>query len=136
MGQGSADGVSVIEQAVDKLVESLAAFMEKELDIGSRIGNAAAADSAQAATIGPCPVCRNGQLRMIKSYKTKKRFVGCSNYSGGCKATAPLPQKGFVRVAGKACAECGWPIVGIIFARRAKQWKICINMQCPSKKKS
>jgi DNA topoisomerase I len=133
--QGSADSVSVIEQAADKLVESLAAFMEKEVDIGARIGDAAAADSAKAATIGPCPVCKKGQLRMIKSYKTKKRFVGCSNYSVSCKATAPLPQKGLVRASGKACPECGWPIVGIIFARRAKQWKICINMQCPSRKK-
>ena len=132
--QGSADSVSVIESAVDKLIESLASFMEKEADIGSRIGDAAAADSAQAATLGPCPVCKKGQLRMIKSYKTKKRFVGCSNYSGGCKATAPLPQKGIVR-AGKACPECGWPVVGIIFARRAKQWKICVNMQCPARKK-
>jgi DNA topoisomerase-1 len=133
--QGSADSVSVIEQAVDRLVESLAAFMEKEPDIGAKIGDAAAADSAQAATVGPCPVCKKGQLRVIKSYKTKKRFVGCSNYSGGCKATAPLPQKGLVRTTGRACPECGWPVVGIIFARRAKQWKICINMQCPARKK-
>jgi DNA topoisomerase-1 len=133
--QGSADGISVIEQAVDKLVESLAAFMEKEVDIGARIDTAASADSAQAATIGPCPVCKKGQLRVIKSYRTKKRFVGCLNYSGGCKAIAPLPQKGGIRITGKACPECGWPIVGIIFARRAKQWKICVNMQCPTKKK-
>ncbi|AFU56965.1 DNA topoisomerase IA [Candidatus Nitrososphaera gargensis Ga9.2] len=136
--QGSAESVLVIEQAVDKLIESLSAFIEKEVDIGARIGNAASssANGAQAATmIGSCPVCKKGQLRMIKSYKTKKRFVGCSNYSGGCKATAPLPQKGAIRVLGKACPECGWPIVGVVFARRSKHWKICVNMQCPSKKK-
>ena len=133
--QGSADSVTVIEQAVDKLVESLASFMEKEIDIGARIGEAASADSVKVATIGACPVCKKGELRMIRSYKTKKRFVGCSNYSAGCKATAPLPQKGIIRVSGKACPECDWPIVGVIFARRAKQWKICVNMQCPSKKK-
>ncbi len=133
--QGSVESISVIELAVDKLVESLAAFMEKEVDIGERIGDAAFADSAQAATIGPCPVCKKGQLRMIRSYKTKKRFVGCSNYSAGCKATAPLPQKGLIRTARKACPDCGWPIIGVVFARRAKQWKICINMQCPARKK-
>jgi DNA topoisomerase-1 len=132
---GSADSVYVIEQAVDKLIESLASFREKEADIGTRIGDAASADSMRAGMIGPCPICKNGQLRMIKSYKTKKRFVGCSNYSAGCKATAPLPQKGLIRTGGKACTECGWPVVGIIFGRRAKQWKICVNMQCPSKKK-
>jgi DNA topoisomerase-1 len=133
--QGSADSVLVIEQAVDKLIESLAAFMDKEADIGAHIGDAASADSAKAATIGPCPVCKKGQLRVIKSYKTKKRFVGCSNYSGGCKATAPLPQKGSIRTTGKACPECGWSVIGVVFARRAKQWRICVNMQCPSKKK-
>jgi DNA topoisomerase-1 len=133
--QGSAESILVIEQAVDKLVESLEAFMEKEADIGERIGDAASADSAQAATIGPCPVCKKGQLRIIRSYKTKKRFVGCSNYSAGCKATAPLPQKGLIRTARKSCPECGWPIIGVVFARRAKQWKICINMQCPARKK-
>jgi DNA topoisomerase-1 len=132
---GSANAVSIIEQAVDKLVESLARFMEKEAEIGARIGDAAAADSTQTAMIGPCPVCKKGQLRIIKSYKTKKRFVGCSNYSGGCNATAPLPQKGGMRTTGKACAECGWPIIGVVFARRAKQWRICVNMQCPTKKK-
>ena len=133
--QGSGDSISVIEQAVDKLIESLAAFMEKEMEIGAQIGDAASSDSMLAATIGPCPVCKKGQLRMIRSYKTKKRFVGCSNYSGGCKATAPLPQKGKIKFAGKVCPECSWPIVGVIFARRAKQWKICVNMRCLSKKK-
>jgi len=133
--QGSAESISVIEQAVDKLVESLAAFMEKEADIGERIADAASVDSAQAATIGPCPVCKKGQLRMIRSYKTKKRFVGCSNYSAGCKATAPLPQKGLIKTARKSCPECGWPIIGVVFARRAKLWKICLNMQCPARKK-
>ena len=133
--QRSADSVSVIEHAVDKLVESLKAFMEKEIDIGMKIGDAASADSAQAATIGPCPMCKNGQLRMIRSYKTKKRFVGCSNYSVGCRASAPLPQKGLIRIVGKACSECGWPVIGVVFARRAKQWRICVNMHCPSKKK-
>jgi DNA topoisomerase-1 len=109
--------------------------MEKEVDIGARIGDAAAADTAQAAMLGPCPVCKKGQVRVIKSYKTKKRFAGCTNYSNGCKATAPLPQKGLIRVSGKPCPECGWPIIGIVFARRAKQWRICINMHCPAKKK-
>ncbi len=37
MEQGSAESVSVIEQAVDRLIESLASFMEKETDIGAQI---------------------------------------------------------------------------------------------------
>jgi DNA topoisomerase-1 len=134
--QGSADSAVIIEQAVDRLVESLSLFMEKESDIGAQIGDAATADSAQAATLGQCPICKKGQLRIIRSHTSKKRFVGCSNYAaGGCRASAPLPQKGAIRIANTACSGCGWPVVGVMFARRAKQWKICINMQCPLKKK-
>ena len=43
MEQGSAESVSVIEQAVDRLIESLASFMEKETDIGAQINEAATA---------------------------------------------------------------------------------------------
>lgn len=135
--QGSADSTIVIEQAVDKLIESLSEFLEKEVDIGAKIGDAASSDTARAQTasvLGPCPLCKKGQLRMIRSRTTKKRFVGCSNYSNGCKASAPLPQKGTIRVSSKACPECSWPIIGVIFAQRSKQWKTCINMQCPLKK--
>jgi DNA topoisomerase-1 len=135
--QGTLDSASAIESAVDMLIDSLSTLMEKKNEIGSSIGDAATSDHTAASTMGPCPVCRKGQLRMIRSRASKKRFVGCSNYAeGGCKATAPLPQRGGIRVTGKACQYCGWPIVGVAFARRAKQWRICINAKCPSKKKS
>ena len=130
---GSVESISVIEQAVDRLIESLALFMEKEAYIGAQINDAASAYSAQAAALGQCPLCKKGQLRMIRSRTTKKRFVGCSNYSGGCKATAPLPQKGSIRSTGKMCPTCSWPVVGVIFAQGRKQWRICINMNCPLK---
>ena len=134
--QGLVDSVSVIEQAIDRLIESLASFMEKEADIGAQINNAASADSTQAAALGQCPLCKKGQLCMVRSRTTKKRFVGCSNYAGGgCKATAPLPQKGSIRTTGKVCPECSWPVVRVVFARGTKQWRICINMHCLSKKR-
>jgi DNA topoisomerase I len=136
MEQGSVDSVSVIEQAVDRLIESLASFMEKEADIGAQINDAASAYSVQATTLGQCPLCKEGQLRIVQSRTTKKRFVGCSNYAGGCKATAPLPQRGSIRTTGKMCPTCSWPVVRVVFARGRKQWRICINMQCLSKKRS
>jgi DNA topoisomerase-1 len=133
--QGSVDSVSVIERAADRLIESLASFMEKEADIGARINDAASADSAQAAALGRCPLCKKGQLCMVRSRTTKKRFVGCSNYAIGCKATAPLPQKGSVRTTGKVCPECSWPVIGVVFAPGTKPWRICINARCLSKKR-
>jgi DNA topoisomerase-1 len=125
--QGAKESVAVIEYAVDRLVQSLEAFRNGAQEIGLEIGAASKPDNV----LGVCPVCKSGSLRMIRSKKTRKRFVGCSNYSNGCKASAPLPQKGIIKVA-KAC-KCGWPIVKVIFARRAKPWQICVNAQCPYK---
>jgi len=136
VGQGSSDSASVIEKAVDRLVESLSEFMEKEVEIGIKISDAASSDSARAAIVSPCPICMKGQLRIIRSRATRKRFVGCSNYANGCNASAPLPQKGTLRISGKACPECGWPVIGVMFAPRSKQWNICINMQCHLKKEN
>ena len=123
------DSVAVIEYAVDRLVESLAAFRGSQAEIGRQIG---AVTPAAAASIGQCPVCKTGKLRMIRSKKTKKRFVGCSSYASGCRASAPLPQKGVIKSYGKVC-KCGWPIVWVGFGR-GKKWNMCVNMQCPYKK--
>jgi DNA topoisomerase-1 len=133
--QGSADSISVIEQAVDRLLESLFFFLEREGDIGAQINDAVSRQSTQVPALGPCPMCKKGQLRIIRSRTTQKRFVGCSNYSEGCKTSAPLPQKGSIRTVGKACPKCNWPWVGVIFARGAKPWRICTNVHCPSKQR-
>jgi DNA topoisomerase-1 len=127
--QGSQDPADVIEYAVDKLIESLAAFRAQSPAIGKEIGGAAV--QSDAVILGQCPVCKRGQLRMIRSWTTKKRFVRCSNYATDCKTSAPLPQRGAIRVA-KAC-KCGWPIISVAFGR-GKRWNTCINMQCPYRK--
>ena len=40
-----------------------------------------------------CPQCNIGELMVIRSRTTRKRFMGCSNFYGGCKASSPLLQK-------------------------------------------
>ena len=128
--QGKQDSAPVIEFAVDKLIESLEAFRSGQAEIGRQIGGVA--KQSGASEIGACPVCKTGRLRMIRSKATKKRFVGCSNYAAGCRASAPLPQKGVVKSYGKVC-KCGWPILWVAFGR-GKKWNMCVNMQCPSRK--
>ncbi|HEY7508358.1 MAG TPA: DNA topoisomerase I [Nitrososphaera sp.] len=127
--QGREDPADVIGYAVDRLVESLAAFRVQSAAIGKEIGGAA--KQSDAVAIGECPVCKRGQLRIMKSWTTKKRFVRCSNYATDCKTSAPLPQRGAIRVA-KTC-KCGWPIISVAFGR-GKRWNTCVNMQCPYKK--
>jgi len=81
-----------------------------------------------------CPQCKIGQLMVIRSRTTKKRFIGCSNYYNGCKASAPLLQKAKVRVTKKQCKLCSYPIVLFRYTRKQKWTKQCPNIQCTSRK--
>jgi DNA topoisomerase-1 len=127
----------VIDHAINKIKEAIIPFKEKESEIGSQITEAVITlNNQQQRILGNCPMCSDGFLKIKRSGVTKKRFVGCSNYSSGtCNATAPLPQKGSVRTTSKTCPLCRWPIVKADFVGQAKrQWEFCVNKQCPSKK--
>ena len=135
---GKTGSTLVIENAIDKLTGTLNTFKEKEIEIGKQITEAVIISQnqqqQQRMVVGTCPVCSNGILKIIRSRVTKKRFIGCTNYSSGiCKATAPLPQKGSIQTTAKKCASCRWPVLRAIYAAK-HPWEICINMQCPSKK--
>ena len=45
----------------------------------------------------------------------------------------PLPARGKLQATGETCPECGAPIVVVETARGP--WRICVNMECPSKEK-
>jgi DNA topoisomerase I len=127
-----------IKYAKAKLKEAIIHFKENETEIGNRITDAINATKIrQQLILGTCPVCGRGSLKIIRSNKTKKRFVGCSNYtSGTCKVAVPLPQNGSIRPTGKNCTSCRWPVLESNYFHGAKyRWKFCININCPSKKK-
>ena len=81
-----------------------------------------------------CPQCNIGQLMIIRSPTTKKRFVGCSNYSNGCTASSPLPQKARLRSTKKVCEICCWPIILYRYSRKQKWTEQCTNIQCKTRK--
>jgi len=80
-----------------------------------------------------CPECRLGQLMVIRSNKTKKRFLGCSNYYNGCKASSPLLQKAKLRATKIPCKICLWPIVIFRYSRKQKWSRQCSNIKCESR---
>jgi DNA topoisomerase-1 len=134
---GGMKSTVVLENAIDKLKRTAICFKKNEIDIGNQITDALIITrKQQQIALGRCPVCAEGHLKIIKSKRTKKRFVGCSNYtSGKCKAVAPLPQIGSVQSTGKKCSVCQWPIVkAIYFNQGSHPWKFCINSQCASKR--
>lgn len=77
-----------------------------------------------------CPKCKIGKLMVIRSRRTRKRFMGCSNYYNGCDASSPLIQKAFLRVTKVPCKQCLWPIVMFRYTRKQKWIKQCSSMIC------
>lgn len=77
-----------------------------------------------------CPECHLGQLMVIRSNKTKKRFIGCSNYHNGCKASTPLIQKAKLRATKSQCDLCSWPVILFRYTRYQKWIKRCSNIKC------
>lgn len=86
--------------------------------------------------VGECKACaeagKHGDLIAHKSERTGKRFIRCENYEE-CGTSYPLPARGELRALGETCPECGAPMVEVNTQRGP--WRICVNMDCPSKEK-
>ena len=81
-----------------------------------------------------CPECRLGQIILIRSRTTRKRFMGCSNFYGGCKASSPLLQKARLRAMKIPCDVCKWPMIIFRYSRKQKWTRQCSNFNCDSRK--
>jgi DNA topoisomerase-1 len=132
--KGTQTKASVLRDTVETLQLVTAELKEKEAAIGGELSLAVEKARLEERSVGICPKC-GGQLVILRSKKTGKRFVGCSNYfQGKCNMAYPLPQKGTVKALGAACKGCGAPVVAAYFAGR-KPWRLCLNPQCASKAK-
>ena len=80
-----------------------------------------------------CPQCHIGKLLVVRSRKTKKRFIGCSNYYNGCRASSPLIQKGMVYATKIACTACSWPVILFRYSRKQKWTRLCSNIKCTNR---
>ena len=80
-----------------------------------------------------CPQCRTGKLLVIRSRQTKKRFIGCSNYYNGCKASTPLIQRGMIYPMKMPCKICSWPVILFRYSRKQKWTRQCSNIKCESR---
>ncbi len=127
-----ADGRETPAEVVDKSRVMLEGIFEKlnssKEEIAEEIRNGIREDKI----VGVCPNCQN-QLKVIRSKKTKKRFVGCSNYPD-CSTTFPLPQSGGIIPTDEICPDCGTPRIKIISKGR-RPWILCLDPNCPTKKK-
>ena len=132
--EGGAEGeAELLRETVRSITNQLAELSANEEAVGKEIDSALMATVSKSFVLGRCPICKTGELRVVRSKTTKKRFVGCSNYPTGCRASAPLPQRGTVKATPRPCQHCSWPVVYIIGGGRP--WRLCVNPSCPGKKK-
>jgi DNA topoisomerase-1 len=122
---------ALVRETVRAIAEQLRGLNASEEEVGRALDAALMATAAATYVLGPCPVCKKGHLRVIVSKKTKKRFVGCSEHGSGCRASAPLPQRGTIRNTSKPCPHCSWPVVYVTVGR--SPWRLCVNINCPAK---
>ncbi len=124
---------AVLKDAVETLQTVLSELKSKEAAVGVQLSEAVESARRKERTIGKCPTCSGGELMVIHSKKTGKRFVGCTNYfNGKCKTAYPLPQTGVIKALASPCKSCGAPVVSVYYAGR-KPWRLCLNPKCPSK---
>lgn len=75
--------------------------------------------------VGICP--KDGGHMIIRQSRYGKRFLGCSNFPK-CTQTYALPQKGEIKVVGKACESCKAPLILVGFGENNRE--LCPNLSC------
>lgn len=120
----------VLVNSVETVSNIILSVMGEEI-LGRELDSMSKSTRYKKRVLGKCPVCGKGNLIIVVSKKTGKRFVGCTNYPT-CKASMPLPQRGIIRSAG-VCKKCGWPLIKVTIGK--KSFTTCVNINCPSKKK-
>jgi len=124
---------NILLGAVELLKPVLTEIKQREEIIGEALSNAIKKARMQERIISECPNCHTGKLMILYSRRTRKRFIGCTNYfKNACKTSFPLPQRGTTKPTGKLCKGCGWPLL-FVHIRGKRPWNLCFNPNCPKK---
>ena len=113
----------VLKEARASLEKTLQEFKTNEKKIGEVILVALKESLKEETIVGTCEKC-GGELRIIYSKATRKRFVGCSGYPK-CSNSFPMPQKGTVKVTSAKCKTCGLKTISVRTGKRP--WKMCVR---------
>ncbi|MFO7872134.1 MAG: DNA topoisomerase I [Candidatus Undinarchaeales archaeon] len=128
---GKLDKDEVILEAKETLKKLIKKFKAHEEEIGNRLVEAKRNAIKEQKTLGKCPKCK-GNLIIRVSKRTGKQFVGCSSYPD-CTVSYPLPQKSKIVKTEKKCKHDGLPIIEVIRRGKRKNYRMCIDPECPSK---
>jgi DNA topoisomerase-1 len=125
----------VLSDTIEILRTVTESFKQNQLEIGAQLGQKIRQTRLNEQTLGKCPKCQTGKLVIIRSKKSDKRFVGCTNFfEDKCSTSFPLPQTGIIKPLATPCRTCGYPIIKILIKTK-QPWKLCVNINCSSKER-
>ena len=128
IAEGQIEHNKVVDTSRQMLASVMLALKDKKDALAEEIREGIRVDKV----LGECPNCKNS-LRIIRSKRTKKRFVGCGGYPD-CKTTFPLPQRGEIISLGQVCDVCNAPKIKVV-SKGARDWVLCLDPKCPTKEK-
>jgi DNA topoisomerase I len=124
---------TILKEAKTILNKISKEFKEHEKKIGNALAKAYIETRDAANTLGECPKCKEGKLKVMYSKKIKAKFAGCSRYPD-CEVIMNLPQGGLIKPTEKLCDSCKFPM--IFFVRKGGRPNVlCFNPKCPIKKR-
>jgi len=120
----------VLQSTEKELRRILEDFRKHEKEIGKCIYDSVKEYEREIHDVGPCPKCaaagrKKGELMIMHSRRTGKRFVGCTNYPK-CTNSFPLPQHGFITVTSRKCPVCGLHLLQVK-SKGKRPWRFCLQ---------
>lgn len=129
--EGKKNEKDILDEAKKTLIKIFEKFKQNEVNIGKSLLESQRNTEEEMRTLGQCPKCLKGNLKILYSPKTKSKFVGCSSYPD-CKNIYSLPRNGLIKKIDERCKECGFFQVLVIRAGK-RPWKLCLTPNCKSK---
>jgi len=112
-----------------KMVTNIVRKIDRhQMAIGKVLAAAVKKTMHEKYVLCKCPKCKKGEMKMIISRSTHKRFLACTSYPK-CHNTWPLPQHGTLKFLDNNCDTCKTRRIAI-FKRRSKPWFLCPNPYC------
>jgi len=104
----------VIFEAVEHLKPIIEELKANENEIGKELTKTIKEMKMAEITLRtPCPQC-GSKLRVIRSRRSGKRFIGCSGmWRNSCRFGLPLPQFGVLTLLEKDCRECSFQLIQV-----------------------
>lgn len=135
-GSGSRNSIRITDKKISKMKDEIRQYYDNNgyLSWSEKRGKyVILGTNLPTNGLVECPQCKTGKIVVIRSRQTRKRFLGCSNYHNGCRASSPLIQRGMICTTKIPCKTCSWPVILYRYSWKQKWTRRCSNIKCPDR---